>query len=423
LKSATILSVVVGLILVIVCANVGNLLLSRATARQREISVRLSLGATRSRLVRQLLTESVLLSFLGGGLGVLVGYWGRRLLPFANSAPFDWRVIGFVASVCMITGIAFGLAPALRATDVNLSASMKEASRSVTRSRTFLTKSLLVVQVAVSLVVLIGEGLFLRTLQNLRNVAVGFNTQHMVIMTLSPRPAGYEAARVATYYDQLHENLKSLPGVLSVSHSQSAFLSGSSTQTRMFIQGRAPGGTPPGDGFRLWSMDVSPEFFETLEIPVVRGRVFDVRDTLPDAPQVVLINETAARQFFPGEDPVGRRFGHTFEQSGEMEIVGIVGDVRYANVRDEAPPTGFEPFSRRTNGDATVELRTARDPTAMVQTVRDAVQSIDPNVPIRRLTTQDQLVEGRFTQERSLPCLTCCLERWRYCWRPLDSLA
>ena len=187
--SAMTLSIVVALMLVIVCANVANLLLSRATTRQKEISVRLSMGATRLRLIRQLLTESLLLAFLGGGLGILVGYWSRRLLPFAQESPLDWHVFAFVATLCLATGIAFGFFPALRATRIDLSASMKENSRSVIRSRTVLSKVLLVVQVAISVLVLIGAGLFLRTLQNLRNVQVGFNTQNLVIFGLQPRRA------------------------------------------------------------------------------------------------------------------------------------------------------------------------------------------------------------------------------------------
>lgn len=180
IRSATILSVVVGLMLVIVCANVANLLLSRSASREKEISVRLSMGATRYRLVRQLLTESLLIAFIGGVLGLVIAYWSRQLLPFAQTAPLDWRVFAFTAGLCLLTGVAFGLVPALRATRVDLSGSMKETSRSVTRSRTLLSKSLLVTQVAISVVVLIGAGLFLRTLYNLRSVDVGFTTQNVV---------------------------------------------------------------------------------------------------------------------------------------------------------------------------------------------------------------------------------------------------
>ena len=395
LKSATILSVVVGLMLVIVCANVANLLLSRAASRQREISVRLSLGATRSRLVRQLLTESLLLAFLGGGLGVLVGYWSRQLLPFADKAPMDWRVFGFVAAVCLLTGVAFGFVPALRTTRVDLAGSMKDGGRSVTRSRTLLTKGLLVVQVAISLVVLIGAGLFLRTLQNLRNVNVGFNTRNLVVFTMSARLAAYDATRAGTLNDRIQEAVKALPGVRAVSRSTSVFLSGNVSQTGMFVKDKNQ-----GKAMDLWSMTVSPEFFETMEIPLVRGRLFDVRDTLPKAPLVAVINETVARANFPGEDPLGMHFGNSAETTGDIEIIGIVRDVKYANVRDAAPPTGFRPFPQQSAANATFAVRVGGDPEAMTKTIRETVQRVDSNVPILRMTTQSQLVEGRFQQER-----------------------
>jgi predicted permease len=399
-RSATALSVVVGLMLVIVCANVANLLLSRAAVRHKEISVRLSLGATRVRIVRQLLTESVLLAVAGGALGLLVGYWSRQLLPFAQTAPLDWRVFGFVASLCLMTGIAFGLFPALRATRVDLSGSMKETSRNVTRSRTFLSKSLLIVQVAISLVVLIGAGLFLRTMQNLRNVEVGFNTRNLVIFSVNPRLNGYDAVRVASLYDQIHASLKAVPGVRAVSHSQTALLSGSSNQTSMFIQGKPANGSTPGGGHSLWQMTVSPEFMETLEIPLVRGRNLDVRDTLPKAPQVSVINESAAKQYFPGEDPIGKRYGSSLEQNADVEIVGIVKDTKYASLRDAAPPTAFRPFAQQTTNAATFEVRTFAAAESMIAAVREAIGKVDANLPLIRVSTQTDLVEGRFTQER-----------------------
>jgi predicted permease len=400
LRSASILSVVVGLMLVIVCANVANLLLSRAAARQKEIAVRLSLGATRYRLVRQLLTESLMLSFIGGGLGTLVAYWSRQLLPFAQTAPLDWRVLGFVALICLLTGVAFGIAPALRATRVDLSGSMKEASRNISRSRTLLTKALLVAQISISLVVLIGAGLFLQTLRNLRNVDAGFNTRNLVVFGVNTRVNGYEGPRVAAINDQIHQKVASLPGIRSVSHSQSAFLSGNENTTNMFIHGRESSGPAPGGGFETWRMTVSPEFFETLEIPLVRGRGIDVRDTAPKAPAVAVINEAAALKFFPGEDPVGKRFGQTLEQSGDIEIVGIVRDSRYNSLRDAPPPTAFLPYAQQSTFGAVFEVRTAGDPAPFMKTIRDTLQGVDPNLPVVRMTTQSDLIEDRFAQER-----------------------
>ena len=215
-RSAGFLSVVVIIVLLIVCANVANLLLSRATTRHREISVRLSMGATRGRLVRQLLTESLLLSSVGGALGVLVGYWSRSLLPFGQNAPLDWRVFGFVAGVSMLTGVVFGLLPALRATHVDLAGALKESSRSVTGSRSILSKGLLVLQVAMSLVLLVGAGLFLRTLDNLKSVDVGFDSTNLLMFNVNPGVNRYDADRSARVFRQVLERMSSLPGVKSV---------------------------------------------------------------------------------------------------------------------------------------------------------------------------------------------------------------
>jgi predicted permease len=393
------LSIVVGLMLLIVCANVANLLLSRATARQKEISVRLSMGATRLRLIRQLLTESLLLAFLGGALGILVGYWSRQLLPFAQESPMDWRVLGFVAALCLTTGIAFGFFPAMRATRIDLSASMKENSRSVIRTRTLLSKTLLIVQVAISVMVLVGAGLFLRTLQNLRDVPVGFNPQNLVIFGVSPRLNGYDPTRVDGVYDRLHDELKSVPGVQSVSHSQTTFLAGSISTTSMHLQGKPVNFTR---GLSLYVMTVTPEFFDTLQIPLKRGRNLDVRDAMPKVPQVVVINEMVARKYFPGQDPIGKKFGYSPETTAEIEIVGVVGDVRYNSVRDDVPPTAFRPFPREVvaNGRATFEVRVAGDPLQMQNSIRQAVQRVDASLPISNMTTQTELIEGRFNQER-----------------------
>lgn len=220
LRAVRIISGVVALILLLVCANVANLLLSRAAARQKEISVRLSIGATRVRLVRQLLTESVLLSLVGGVLGVLVAYWGRQLLPgTAGQAPLDWRVLLFATAVALATGLLFGMAPAVRVTGTSAGESLKDTSRTVIGTRTLLTKSLLAVQVAISLVLLIGAGLFLRTVNNLRNVDVGFNPRNLVLFRVNPALNGYDQARMASLYGQLTERLRAVPGVQAVAMS------------------------------------------------------------------------------------------------------------------------------------------------------------------------------------------------------------
>jgi predicted permease len=396
-RSAIALAIVTSLVLLIVCANVANLLLSRATVRQKEIAVRLSMGASRPRLIRQLLTESVFLAVLGGALGVVVGYWSKQLLPFGADVPIDWRVAGFVAGLSVLTGMVFGLMPALRSTRVDLASSMKETGRSVTRGRSWLSRALLVAQVAISLVLLIGAGLFLRTIQNLRNVDVGFNTQNLLLFSVNPRLNGYDNGRTGAFFRDTAEAIRAVPGVRSVSWSAQAFLSGSTSTSDMFIQGRPSEGNK---GLEMWMMWVRPEFFETVKIPVLRGRVFSPPDLAGKATSVALINDTLARQYFPGEDPVGKRFGQSPEQNADVEIIGVVGDTKYSSLRDAAPATVYMPFPDETGRSATFEVRTAGDAKAATAAVREAVKRVDANVPLTRVTTQAEQVENRFSQER-----------------------
>jgi predicted permease len=406
-QSMTLLSVVVGVLLLIVCANVANLLLSRAAVRRREISVRLSLGASRSRLVRQLLTESVLLAGLGGLAGVVVGYWSRQLLPMpAATAAFDWRLFAFVSALTLATGIVFGIVPALRATQLDVSSALKESSRSTTGSRTTLSKALLIVQVAMSLVLLVGAGLFLNTLRNLRRVDVGFDTANLMLFRVNPGLNRYDKTRTAALYDEILRRLGSIPGVRSVSLSQPALLSGSTSSTDVFIQGHDYASGPVDRlestrrrGNEMYQVMVSPGFFQTLGIPLVTGRLLTDHDD-QESPRVVVINETAARRYFARENPVGARFGNMIEKRTDVEIVGVVRDARYNSLREPPPPTMYQPLLQRCCPGVTVELRTASDPAGLIAAVREAVQRIDPNLPLMNMTTQAEQVEGRLAQER-----------------------
>ena len=397
-RAVTILSVVVVLILLIVCANVANLLLSRAATRHKEISVRLSLGATRWRLVRQLLTESLLLAAIGGALGTLVGRWGQQLLPgnAGQPASLDWRVLSFVLAVTGLTGVVFGIAPALRATGVNVSAALKETSRSVAGSRSFLSKALLVMQVAVSLVLLIAAGLFLRTLQNLRNVDVGFNTRNLVVFRVIPSLNRYDDARTVALYQQATDRLHSVAGVRSVALSNVQLLSASVNSTSIFVQGRTYGGSQRDSINRLV---ISPGFFETMEMPMRLGRGFTDRDD-QNAPKVAVINETAARKYFPGENPIGRHFGSSPEQAGQLDIVGVLRDAKYDSVRDPVPPTMYVPYLQSRMPTAMFQVRTAGDPAGAIGAIREAMRQIDPNLPLMNVSTQVEEVEKRLLQER-----------------------
>ena len=395
-RSAGFLSVVVIIVLLIVCANVANLLLSRATTRHREISVRLSMGATRGRLVRQLLTESLLLSSLGGALGVLVGYWSRSLLPFGQNAPLDWRVLGFVAGVSMLTGVVFGLLPALRATHVDLAGALKESSRSVTGSRSILSKGLLVLQVAMSLVLLVGAGLFLRTLENLKSVDVGFDSTNLLMFNVNPSVNRYDADRSAQVFRQVLERMSSLPGVRSAALTRTTLLSGSTSTSSMWKQGQT---SQTAAEEEMYMMDVSPTFFATIGVPVQRGRGFTDHDDT-NAPKVAIINEASARKLFPDGNVLGRRIGGSFEKSNEFEIVGVVRDTKYSSVRDPGPPTMYRCVLQGPARSLNVVLRTAGDPLAMTETVRAAMREVDPTLPIQRFTSQTEQISLRFAQER-----------------------
>jgi predicted permease len=405
-RSMSLLTVIVIVLLLIVCANVANLLLSRATARRREISVRLSLGASRWRLIRQLLTESVLLAGAGGLAGVVVGNWSRHLLPLpAAAASLDWRLLTFVMALTFLTGILFGIVPALRATRLDVNSALKENNRAATGTRSRLSRALLVAQVAMSLVLLVGAGLFLNTLRNLRSVDVGFDTSNLMIFRVSPALSGYDKTRAQALYRDLQERLAALPGVRAVGVSQPPLLSGGTSSGDIFIEGKDYANTGAGldssrmRGSNMYQMTVSPSFFQTMGIPLLAGRLLTDRDD-DKAPRVVVINEAAARKYLAGENPIGTRFGNLIENRAQTEIVGVVRDIKYNSLRDAAPPTMYLPIGQRNWPGMSVEVRTASDPASFVPAVRDVIRRIDPNLPLANMTTQAEAVEGRLAQER-----------------------
>ena len=398
LRTVGVLTAVATLVLLVVCANVANLMLSRSTARQRELSVRLALGATRMRLVRQLVTESLLLAGVGGALGLLVGRWGQDALSVVTgqASPFDWRVLTFVAGVSTVSGVAFGIAPALRATRTDVSATLKANSWSVVRSLGLTARLLVVAQVAISLVALAGAGLFLRTLQNLRQVDVGFNPRNLLVFRVSPALNRYDVRRQARLYDEIGDRLRAIGGVRSVAWSNPSLLSGRRFVSNLFVQGRP---YTPGQREDISLILVSPTFFETMEMPIVSGRGLTTQDTA-SAPRVVVINEAAARKHFPGESPIGHRVGSTVERNGESEIVGIVRDAKYNSIRDPAAPTIYVPFLQSIPGSASYELRTAADPLTIVSAVREAIREVDPDLPLMNVTTQMEQIDDLLRQER-----------------------
>ncbi|HEV2665860.1 MAG TPA: ABC transporter permease, partial [Blastocatellia bacterium] len=351
---------VVGTVLLIACANVANLLLSRAASRQKEIGVRLALGASRGRLIRQLLTESVLLAAVGGALGLVFAMWIKNGLlavsdwgPRALEPKLDWRVLGFTLGLSLLTGIVFGLAPAWRATKVDLTPALKDSGRSSSgASRSLLSRGLVVMQVALSLLLLVGAGLFVRTLLNLQRVDPGFNTKNLLLFSVSPNLIGYKDERLVQLYDRMTERLEALPGAPKVTFSSSPLLAQNTDSSSVYLRS-ALAAAPDANG-RIRATGSSnflygrENFLETMEIPLLQGREFNRQDD-ERAPKVVVVNQTFANRFFPNETPIGKRFTFDYKKPDEIEIVGLVKDAKYATQREETPPTMYLPWRQSVN--------------------------------------------------------------------------
>jgi predicted permease len=412
-QSLTILMVVVGLVLLIACANIANLLLVRAATRRKEIAVRMALGAGRFRLLRQLLTESILLAGLGGALGVALAYWGKDLLlalqpwgggELALDLKLDFRVLSFTTIISLLTGLLFGLTPALRATRLDLTPTLKDTARnSRGDARSSLSKALVVAQVALSLVLLIGAGLFTRTLRNLQSLETGFNHENLVTFGLNPRLNNYTNAQIAQLFHGLLERLETIPGVRAVTLSQYPILAGSRNDAPIFVQGQA---SQANDGSNALVNDVAANFLDTLQIPILRGRGLTSQDD-ERAPRVAVVNQAFARKYFGDEDPLGRRFGLDGpKNSGQFEIVGLAQDAKYFELRGAMPPTVYLPYFQEPASYASFAVRTTGEPTAMIASIRQAVREIDGSLPISDFKTVRQQVESGWAQERLFATLS-----------------
>ncbi len=407
---------VVGLVLLIACANVANLLLARATARRKEIGVRLALGASRWRLIRQLLTESVLLATLGGALGVLfalwikdgllsVSDWGGRGMR-ALEPHLDLRVLGFTFALSLVTGIVFGLVPAWRATKVDLAPALKDSGRgSSAASRSLLSRGLVVVQVALSLLLLVGAGLFLRTLINLQRVEVGFNTRNLLLFGVEPGLIGYKDEKLAQLYQQMTERIEAVPGVQTVTFSRATLLSGGTNSRSVYLRS-ALAAAPDAEGRIKSSGDgyihqVRENFLEAMGIPLLAGRTLKPQDDAK-APKVVVVNQTFANEYFPNENPIGKRFTFDSTRPDEIEIVGLARDAKYARQRDEIPPTVYSSWRQemRSMSGATIEVRTLGDPNAAVAAIRQAVREVDGSLPLNNIRTQVEQADETLRMER-----------------------
>jgi predicted permease len=401
-----ILMAVVGLVLLIACANIANLLLARATTRQREIAVRMAIGAGRARLIRQMLTESLLLAFFGGALGMAFAWWaGEALLAMVSSgaepaalnvAP-DARVLLFTFLVSLVTALLFGTAPALRGTRIDLSPTLKEGRgmASVAGGGGSLSKALIVSQVALSLVLLIGAALFLRTLVNLANVNTGFNKKDVLLFGIDPENIGYkEDARLVNLYKEIEEQVSAQPGVRAASISFFTFNEGE-WDDLVEVEGRS---TLPGINRDTVFNAVGPGYFATMGIPLVLGRVFSPHDTAT-SPKVAVINETMAREFFPVGSPIGRRFGtgNDPKHSSDFEVIGVVRDAKYISLRERQGPAAYFPYTQNVQYYFDLEVRYSGEASAIIAEVRRAVGEVDRNLPITYRSTLARQVDRSMT--------------------------
>ncbi len=421
-----VLMVAVGIILLIACANVAGLMLVRSAARHREIGVRMALGARRTRIVRQLLTESVTLSVLGGAFGILFAYWGAHAIlsfvssnqtrPLGFAMGVDVRMLAFTAIISIVTGILFGVAPAFRGTRVDLTPALKDGFGVAPgivrdRGRWFSAGNALVVaQVALAIVVLVGAGLLVRTLQNLEHIDVGFDSHNLINFSLGPQQAGYKDAQLDGFFRDLQGRLAATPGVKSASYSLAPLLSGG-----FFIAQFHWPGMPEDRPSQSDMLPVGPDFFTTMQIPFLVGRNFSASDyalaarnggaTPTSAPTPVIVNQSFVAKFIGNENPIGKQFGESagnqyVPASPGYEIVGVVRDAKYSTLRQDIGPTMYEPQNVANALMVSFEVRTAADPRASLSAIRQAVAQLNPNLPLFNVTTESEQIDRLLFQER-----------------------
>jgi predicted permease len=399
-----------GLVLLLACVNIANLLLARGMQRQRETSVRLAMGAGRARILRQMLVESLMLAGLGGLAGLAFAFLGRNILPsFLNNPwsgrrldiPFAWNVFAFAAAITLATGLLFGLGPAWMATRTSLNDGLKASAQTATRRRTgWGGKGIVAFQVALSTLLVIGAGLFLRTILALEAVEPGFQVDHLVLFEVNPPELRYGPGKDVALQLRLERALAEVPGVQGVTPGLSAYVSDSMSGARVTIETKPNGTQAEGDSFNI----VGSDFWRAMGIPMLAGRSFNAQDTAT-SPKVAVINEAMAHERFPGVDPIGKRF-HTDVEQGWIEIVGVCGNNRYRNLRDEPPPQFFLPLAQQTEvGGMTFAVRTAVPLADIVPALRRAVQQQDPDLPIIAIRTQREQIEATTSIERMIASL------------------
>jgi len=418
-KPIWILMSMVGLVLLIACANLASLLVARGEARQREIAVRMAMGAGRWRLIRQLLTESLLISLAGGLAGLLVGSW--TLGALVGSIPetlgasglqgkFDYRVLAFALGLSVLTGLLFGLIPALRSTHADLQSTLREQGANVFggKSNVRLRKALLVSQVALTVVLLAAAGFFAQSLMNLKRQDLGLRTDHIIQFGVAPELNRYTPEQTAALAERLRGNIAALPGVSSVSGSEMPLLANSDSTANITAEGYTVSEDADTNVEQNW---IGPNFFATLGIPLLSGREFDNRDT-SNAPKVAIVGEKMAEIYFHNQNPIGRHFafGAGNGVHPDIEIVGVVKDSKSTDLRQELRAFVYIPYTQDTHfGNVTFYVRTNLEPLALAATLRKTVQSVDSNLPVFQMKTLDQQVDEIAFSERLLTFFSLCL--------------
>jgi predicted permease len=403
-----ILLVVVALVLLIACANVGNLLLARAVARRSEVTIRLALGASRARLIRQLLTESVMLAAVGAAFGVLLAQWAVRVLVtfLAGTSPLrtslNVPILAFTVGITLVAGIIFGLAPALQAGRIDLVTALKMGSNRVAAGRKFgTTQALVVGQIAMSLVLLVGATLFARSLLNLENQPLGFNQENVVLARISPRLAGYKPTEVGALYRKLYDRLHALPGVRSATIASYSPLGGSNSTSTLAVQGYE---AKENENTGAQTIFVGPDYPHSLGMPLLLGREISLQDTA-GAAKVAMVNEAFVRHFFPNQNAVGHRFGFGDDKSsGDYEIIGVLKDAQFESadekkVQETVFPALLQEQSQFSLS-AEVEVRTVGDPSAAAAAIRASVAQEDSKLPITGVQTLHEQVDATFKQQK-----------------------
>jgi putative ABC transport system permease protein len=400
---------VVGFLLLIACANVANLLLARSVARGQEIAIRRALGADRLRLVRQFLTESVLLAMIGGLLGAFLAMWGVDVLvalspgniPRLDEVGLNWKVLAFTLSISLITGIVFGLLPALHATSPNLTETLKEGGRSSTEGLrgSRLRNSLVISEIAIALVLLVGAGLMIKSFTRLLDVDPGFRPERILTLELALPIAKYkENAQAVAFYDQLTGRVAAMPGVEAVGAVSTLPLSGGGDIITFLVEGRPA--SQPGQDVDAEYRITTPGYFATMGVPLVRGEGFTDRHNA-NAPAVMLINETFARRYFPGEDPIGKRLNiGNPESSPWRTIIGIVRDVRHEGLDTEPYPQMYAPLAQTARRAMTLTARTSSDPMSLVPAIRNELSALDKDQPLYNVRTMEQVLAASIARQR-----------------------